>query len=748
MAGTVPAPALIFSIWISGFAGAVAIGCLVLWLSRERRQWLGWMALMAAAHAALAACNLLRNSSSDLDTGDIAIRGVGATSLLAAIAILGLYRALCQVEPRWPDRLLTALLLISIPFSLLSPGGASFAAVTSITTMPAGWWGPISQLHGEPDPLLPCVQSLFVLVVLRGVWITLSQRHRIDAVSTSLLLLVAAVLMVPIIHGFGLARGWWSGVPLPEYALSTVFILLGVETRRREREQQRQERDRAAQLEAILGHGLGFAGLLTPDGRLVLANRVALQAVGTTHAAVVGLPFAETPWWLHSPAAQERLRAAIPTVAAGTAERFLTTFPRREGGEHDIDFSLTPYRNESGAVQYLIAEARDISELRRFERQLREGSRLEAIGQLAGGIAHDFNNVLAGIMGAAELALRRTSEPDLRQRLETILSAAGKAGDLTKRLLSYARKAKNANLPLSVNALCTETLELLTRVVGPTIRIERALGARPDSTTGDPAELQSALLNLCVNARDALPQGGVIRVATSRATMAAGLSECRGQSVTPGDYIRIDVTDSGTGIPADVLPRIFEPFFTTKPEGQGTGLGLPAVLGTAHAHHGWLLVQTEPGHGTTMSLLLPAVAGDLSSGSIPVVPNLTGGGLVVLVDDEAQLREQATEMLTLLGLRVESFADSEAAQKRLEHLSGVSCLLLDLAMPKIDGRDLYRRARTLAPDLPVIISSGYAGGGRIIGGAADPRLVFLPKPWRLAQLRDALCKLGVLTPAP
>ena len=746
-----PALAIIFSIWISGVAAAVAAGCLVLWRARGHRQWLGWMALLATAHALLAASNLLRNTCSDPATGDVAIRLVGAASLLAAFSILGLYRALCSFVPRWPDRVLSWLLLALIPYSLLSPGGISFREVTMVDILPAGWWGPISQLHGPPDVLLPVAQCLLILTVLRGSWITVLQRRLQDRTSTILLLAVAAVMLIPIIHGFGLACGWWSGVPLPEYALSAVFVLLGVETRRRELEQRRLEHDRQAQLEAILGHGLGFAGLLTPDGRLVLANRVALQAIGNMGTAVVGQPFADTPWWTHSPAAQERLRSAIVTAAGGEADRFLTTFPRSEGGSFDIDFSLTPYRDAGGTVQYLIAEARDISELRRFERQLRDGSRLEAIGQLAGGIAHDFNNVLAGIMGAAELALRRTQEPDLRQRLETILSAAGKAGDLTKRLLSYARKAKNANVPLRVNALCSETLELFARVVGPAIHIERSLTARPDDTTGDPAELQSALLNLCVNARDAMPQGGTIRIATSSlhvADGAHGVRDCLGQAVEPGDYLRIDVTDAGTGIPPAVLPRIFEPFFTTKPEGQGTGLGLPAVLGTARAHHGWLLVATRVGHGTTMSLLLPATAdgGGATSGLNPAVQHATGNGLVVLVDDEAQLSEQAAELLTLLGLRVETYADAEEAQRRLQDLQGVSCLLLDLAMPKIDGRELYRQARALDPALPVIISSGYAGGGRIIGGATDPRLVFMPKPWRLAQLREALCKLGVLVP--
>ncbi len=585
---------------------AVAVGCLMLWRARDRQGWMGWMVLLAAAQAVMAMAQVVRNSCTDIAVGDAALRILGAAIPVFAVGYMGLFRSFCQRDESRFDRILFWLTLAIIPYSLLSPGGFVFTEINGISTIPAGWWGPISVLQGPLDPLAPVVHLLLLLINMRLLWLTLASRTRLDRSSFMLMLLVITAVLVPIIHGFGLAAGWWKGVPLAEYATSTVFFLLCVETFRRERAHHRQERDRQERLEAILEHGQGFAGLLEPDGTLVLANRVALAAINAPASQVLGLPFPETPWWTHSPPAQDRLRAAITKAAAGVPDGFITTHRIAAGGELDVQFSLTPFRGEDGRVRFLIAEGRDVSALRRYERLLREGSRLEAIGQLAGGITHDFNNILAGISGAAELARMRTTDAGIYEYLDLIMNSSRNAGDLTRRLLAHVRAVKSVTSEIRLNALVGETLGLFSRVAGAGIRLEQDLRADPDLALGMPGELQSAVLNLCVNARDAMKGKGLVRVITAREDLAPGRLDCLDQPIAAGTYLRIDVIDSGTGIPEALRKRIFDPFLTTKPDGQGTGLGLPSVLGAMHAHEGAVLLETTEGKGTRMSLLLPA----------------------------------------------------------------------------------------------------------------------------------------------
>jgi two-component system, cell cycle sensor histidine kinase and response regulator CckA len=217
--------------------------------------------------------------------------------------------------------------------------------------------------------------------------------------------------------------------------------------------------------------------------------------------------------------------------------------------------------------------------------------------------------------------------------------------------------------------------------------------------------------------------------------------------VSSGTYLRIEISDSGSGIPADVLTHIFEPFFTTKPEGKGTGLGLPAVLGTAHAHGGGMLVHTTVGKGSMFTLLVTAEEGVTPTAMHAVQTFQAHGELVVLVDDNDLVQRQTSDLLTSLGFRVEAFGDPLQARQRLRLLDGVRCVLLDLEMPGLNGRDLYQELRRISADLPVIISSGDAGNNPISGHTEDPRLAFLPKPWRLDHLQAVMLRLGVVSVA-
>ncbi len=714
-----PEPAQIFSIAISGSAAAVSLGCLLLSRARSRPAWMAWMAAFAALLSVMAFGQLLRNTCDDPNSAVVALRILSVSSLAIGIASLGLFRALCGLSAQPIDQLLTAALVVMMPITLVIPGALHFHAIDAVTHQSYGWWGTVSVMHGLVSPMLVVLRGLFLLVVLRMGWMTVTSRTRLDRISCTLMFVVMATILVPIVHGLGLIMGWWGGIPLGEYGLSVMFLVLCAELYRRERELEHQEGERRSWLEAILGHGQGFAGLLEANGRVVLANQVALNAVGVDSAAVIGRHFADTPWWTHSTTAQGLLRDAVARAAQGATARFLTTHRLHDGREIDVDFSLTPFRQQDGQVRLLIAEGRDVTELRRYERLMREGSRLEAIGQLASGIAHDFNNILGGIMGSAELALMQTQDPNMIKRLEIILSGAGRAGDLTKRLLSYARKAKTADVEVRVNTLVAETLEFFQRVAGADISIERDLTAFPDTIRGDPAELQSALLNLCVNGRDAMPQGGALRLVTDRIESTAGMVDCSGQPIAPGPYVRIAVSDAGTGIPADVLPHIFKPFFTTKPEGQGTGLGLSQVYGFVSQSGGVMILDSKVGAGTAVQIYLPRWVGEPNLTARHTDPRLLESSAsrvatVLLVEDETDIRRLTAEMLRDRQHVVIEASDGSSAlsalQQRLTVGESIDILVADIGLPGgTNGRQLAYAVRQHLPAVPVLMITGYAG---------------------------------------
>ncbi len=738
--------AVLFSAVLGGFALGMAAVALLLRNSPVRRGLSTPFCLLSLCMAGFALGQTFRNACPDVATADLVARWAGFCISLLCIAVIGLFRALTS-PVRWRfDAALITVFAVFACVSLFSPGGINFATIDRIELLDVGSWGPITAMRGQPDELLLPLQAAMLLMIGRLVAMVLAAK--LERLDRAVLLVATALQLLPVVHGYGLVCGWWNGIPLGEYTLSAMYVVLGLTLWHRERELARDIQHRRQQVDAVLEHGLGLSGLLDRDGRLLLANRTALAAAGVEADSVIGRNFADTPWWSHSADARRRLNEAIARAAAGQADRFATTHPLPDGSVADVDFSLTPYRGTDGQVEYLIAEGRDISELKRYDRIVRESSKMDAVGQLAGGVAHDFNNVLGGIMGAAELALMRNRDETIRQYLETIISASSRAGDLTRRLLAFARKGKVQERALSANESVRDALELFTRTGGTDLRIEQDLRASPDVVLGDPTEIQSALLNLCINARDAMPAGGRLRLATSRQQLAQGLTDAVGHSVPSGWYIRIDVIDQGSGIAPDVLARIFEPFFTTKAEGRGTGLGLPAVLGTAHAHGGGILLSTAVGQGTTVSLLLPASDVDLTDGRMPAATGRAHGELVVLVDDEPSIRWQARELLISLGFRVEDFGDPLVARERLRSIDGVHAVILDLAMPGLNGRDLYQMLRTEHPDLPIIISSGYAGGGQVLGGATDPHLMFMPKPWRINQLCEILKRLNVLPDQP
>jgi PAS domain S-box-containing protein len=360
-----------------------------------------------------------------------------------------------------------------------------------------------------------------------------------------------------------------------------------------------------ARMRSVFETSFQFLGLLTTEGILVDANPPSLAAIERTLADVAGLPFWETPWFTSTSGMPEQIRAAVPLAACGQAFRqeISLTLPT---GQRAFDFSMRPVYDAGGDVIAIVNEAMELTERRLAEEQLRQAQKMEAIGQLTGGLAHDFNNVLTGISGNLELLQMRVESrrfDELARYIEAARRAADRAAAVTHRLLAFARRQTLAPKPVDANRLIADMSALIRGTVGSGVTFETALATDLWTTRCDQNQLESALLNLCINARDAMPGGGSIEIRTANATLDAR-GAARGD-VAPGDYVAISVIDTGIGMAADVVARAFDPFFTTKPPGQGTGLGLSMIYGFVQQSGGQVSIRSRKGAGTAVRMLLP-----------------------------------------------------------------------------------------------------------------------------------------------
>lgn len=411
-----------------------------------------------------------------------------------------------------------------------------------------------------------------------------------------------------------------------------------------------------------------------------------------------------------------------------------------DGGWREMELSARPgpFGPASG---HSVVIARDVTRERETERRLRQAEKLEALGQLAGGVAHDFNNLLTTILGNAELIEADGGAGDgARTGAAQIREAASRASDLTRQLLGFTRRSEPARVAVDVCAVIEQAVAMLRRSVDKRVEVlvEQCAGA--PWIEGDSTSLHTALLNLGLNARDALPeQGGVVRFRCSTARLETERS-FGGSVLPPGDYVRVEVADTGTGMPREVLERIFDPFFTTKPQGRGTGLGLASVYGCARSHRGAVEVTSTLGAGSCFSLLLPrSAAGVRSSAAAPRREAATVGGHVVVVDDEAGIRELLATALGDAGLAVTAFAGgAEALAWFREHHREADLVLLDMSMPGMSGAETFDALRTVDPAARVIVTSGYslvdAPEDLLDRGAVD----YVLKPFRVAQLLDRI----------
>ncbi|TLG91112.1 response regulator [Pseudomonas edaphica] len=374
------------------------------------------------------------------------------------------------------------------------------------------------------------------------------------------------------------------------------------------------------------------------------------------------------------------------------------------------------------------------AQLRNNEEALRQSQKMEAVGQLTGGIAHDFNNMLTGIIGSLELLRRRVARgklDDLDSLIDLGVTSANRAAGLTHRLLAFSRRQSLDSKPVEINQLVSSMGELLQRSINESIALDMRLTDELWTAEADPNQLESALLNLVINARDAMPSGGSLTVETTNRHLDNVFTAAYG-TLLPGDYVELSVSDTGCGIPESLLGRVFDPFFTTKPIGQGTGLGLSMIYGFARQSHGHVTIHSEVGKGTTVSLFLPRFIGERVADAVTnpaLLPFANAGETVLIVEDDAAVRVLVSAVLKELGYAFVEAGDANTAVPIIESDQRIDLLISDVGLPGMNGRQLAEIGRQLRPELKVLFITGYAEHAAVRGGFLDPGMQLITKPF-------------------
>ncbi len=467
---------------------------------------------------------------------------------------------------------------------------------------------------------------------------------------------------------------------------------------------------------------------LAPDGTIASLNPAFETITGFPRDEWLGRPFEQLVHSDDLPLALELLSS----VARGEPRPVNPFRIRTRKGDYRVgEFAATPQYRE-GQLAGILGICRDVTERLSLEQQLRQAQKMEAVGRLAGGVAHDFNNILTAITGYADLLLEDLGTTDRRRDdIAEIRKAAERAAGLTRQLLAFSRQQVMQVRVLDLNDVVADTQNMLGRLLGEDIalvtRLDPALGA----VKADPGQLEQVIMNLAVNARDAMPGGGKLTIETANAELDDTYVR-EHFPARPGSYVMLAVSDTGTGMSDEVQSHLFEPFFTTKEKGKGTGLGLATVYGIVKQSGGYIWVYTEPGHGTTFKIYLPRVAGAPAQRASGPKASPVGAGTetVLLAEDEAAVRAVARHALERQGYTVLEASSGEAALDLAERHSGrIHLLLTDVIMPGMNGRALALRLSELRPDLRVVYMSGYTEEAITRHGVLEPGLTYVQKPF-------------------
>ena len=460
--------------------------------------------------------------------------------------------------------------------------------------------------------------------------------------------------------------------------------------------------------------------------RILAVNGAAIARYGYSEAEFLALTIRD----LRPVEEQGRLDQELARRPDEGAVRTGVRHRAKDGRLFEVDLVARPLEFAGRRARLVLA--RDVTAQRHLENQLRQSQKMEAVGQLAGGIAHDFNNLLTAILGSTQLLLQATPPGDVRREdVEEIRNAGLRAAELTRQLLAFSRRQVLAPKVLELNAVVANMDKMLRRLIGDDVELATALHAEAGAVNADPGQLEQVLLNLVVNARDAMPGGGRVLIETTRLLLRDELVERR-HRLAPGDYVCLAVTDSGLGMDEATQAHLFEPFFTTKEVGKGTGLGLATVYGIVKQSGGYIWVYSEPGRGTTVKVYLPRVPGAAEPPPpAPEPPALRGGHeTVLLVEDAAPVRTLARRSLEACGYQVIDAADGpKALELSARHSGEIAVLVTDVVMPGMSGRELAERLAPTRPAMKVLYTSGYTDDAMVRQGVLNAGVAFLQKPF-------------------
>jgi PAS domain S-box-containing protein len=474
--------------------------------------------------------------------------------------------------------------------------------------------------------------------------------------------------------------------------------------------------------------------LLSPSGKLAFWNDALEEALGQSSQQIAALTlenltgkepaaFRETEW-----------RVASSVLRTGQPQIFVTQWRSRAG--ETVPLEVRTVRLESAVGEaHLLLLLKNLSERQRLEDDLRQSQKMEAIGKMAGGIAHDFNNVLTTILSLSEAMMQGHTPPN-SESLKEIHHAARHAAELTSHLLAFSRRQILQMRPLALGAVVENLAKMLRRVISEDIHLEIASRPPLPAVRGDQAQIEQVLLNLCLNARDAMPQGGDLRIGLR----AENLTEAwcsKHRDAKAGDHVVLTVKDTGIGMDEGTLARIFEPFFTRKGLGKGTGLGLSMVYGIVKQHDGFIQVSSTPGKGTEFEIFFPAASGEpeRTPGAEPQAAAPRGSATVLVVEDEKSVRKLIMEVLPKLGYKVLAAADGEEAIKIFDRWADqIDVVLLDAILPKFAGKQVYEAIRKRKPTVRFVFTSGYNEDFINRKFELDPSFLFLRKPFSTKEL--------------